>query len=106
MIPMATQFNTLYDLNLNESWNLVLSCKNCNSFANKSDRMPKKKFIERPSKRNEYFIESTHPLRENIIRIADNILKKRQDFVQKRFEFVTEKRPAIWVPKEILGTPF
>ena len=44
--------------------------------------MPKKKFIERPSKRNEYFIESTHPLQENIIRIAGNILKKRQDFVQ------------------------
>lgn len=53
---------------LNGIWNLVLACKNCNRGKNgKSDRVPALKYLERLHTRNEFLINSHHPLRETLM---------------------------------------
>ncbi|MEM5014620.1 HNH endonuclease domain-containing protein [Niallia taxi] len=55
-------------INLNGVWNLVLTCKSCNRGTNgKFARVPTIKLLERLHKRNSFFIESHHPLRETLI---------------------------------------
>ncbi|WP_238457936.1 HNH endonuclease domain-containing protein [Alkalihalobacterium alkalinitrilicum] len=55
-------------LNLNGVWNLVLACKNCNrGLSGKFAKVPSIKLLERLHKRNTFFIESHHPLRETLI---------------------------------------
>lgn len=55
-------------INLNGIWNLVLSCRECNrGHGGKFERIPKVKYLERLSKRNEFLISSHHPLRETLI---------------------------------------
>lgn len=69
VIPMSIQYGSSYDLQLNEVWNLVLACKECNRWeqGGKAGQLPQQNFILRLYHRNEYFIESNHPLKENII---------------------------------------
>lgn len=56
------------NVNLNGVWNLVLSCRECNrGQGGKFERIPKVKYLERLSKRNEFLISSHHPLRETIM---------------------------------------
>ena len=108
LIPMSIQYESRYDLQLNNPWNLVLACKTCNRWESggKAGNMPVKKFIDALYKRNEYFIESAHPLRENIILKTGNTPFKRQDFLLKRFEFAGQTHPPKWMPKNILGNEF
>lgn len=108
VIPMSIQFETAYDLQLNEAWNLVLACKACNRWESggKGKNMPMFKYIEGLYRRNEYFVESAHPLKENIIRRTGKTPLQRRDFLQKRFDYACEIRKASWEPKEILGTSF
>ncbi|WP_200235215.1 hypothetical protein [Advenella mandrilli] len=62
------QFGSMYDLQLNEVWNLVLACKECNRWQDggKASNLPQKKFLDRLHHRNEYLIESNHPLKETL----------------------------------------
>ena len=49
-------------------WNLVLACQNCNrGIGGKSDRVPTLRLLERLNRRNEFLIESHHPLRETLM---------------------------------------
>ena len=49
-------------------WNLVLACQRCNrGVGGKSARVPTIKLLERLSARNEFLIDSHHPLRETLI---------------------------------------
>ena len=49
-------------------WNLVLSCPRCNRGSNgKSNRVPSLRLLERLNTRNEFLIESHHPLRETLM---------------------------------------
>ncbi len=58
--------NKLYhQSNINGVWNLVLSCQGCNR--SKSAKVPNNQYLIRLSKRNEFFIDSHHPLRETLI---------------------------------------
>lgn len=108
VIPMSIQYGSTYDLQLNEAWNLVLACQSCNRWESdgKAGNMPVYKFIESLYKRNEYFIESAHPLKENIIRRTGKTPNQRKDFLQKRFDYACTIRKASWQPKEILGVSF
>ncbi len=56
------------DLNIHGVWNLVLACSSCNRGENgKFTRVPSLKYLYRLHKRNEFLIESHHPLRETLI---------------------------------------
>lgn len=48
-------------------WNLVLACRDCNSWQSKSDQPPHARYVERLHRRNEYLIESEPPLRPTIV---------------------------------------
>jgi hypothetical protein len=63
-------------------WNLVLSCPQCNRGAGgKSNRVPTLKLLERLSTRNEFLIESNHPLRQTLISQTGNSEDRRREFL-------------------------
>lgn len=56
------------EVNLNGIWNLVLTCRHCNRGEDgKSAKVPAVKYLERLHARNEFLINSHHPLRETLI---------------------------------------
>ncbi|WP_426273541.1 HNH endonuclease [Exiguobacterium sp. R-17] len=59
---------TEFEEDLNGVWNLVLACHSCNRGSNgKFARIPSLEYLERLHRRNEFFIESHHPLRETLL---------------------------------------
>jgi HNH endonuclease len=100
-IPLSIQYNSQYDLDLNGVWNLVLTCVECNrGEANgKFARLPQSHLLERLNKRNEYLIESNHPLKETLIKKTGKNPKIRRNYLESQFDFAkTIKRPE-WAPK-------
>ena len=64
-------------------WNLVLAHALCNQ--NKSDQMPKGKFIERLIARNEDVMHSDLPLKEHLKLVAGDSAKKRREQVEQAY---------------------
>jgi hypothetical protein len=63
-------------------WNLVLACRNCNRGVDgKFHRVPTVDLLERLSSRNEYLINSNHPLRETIIAQSGDSTERRRSFL-------------------------
>jgi len=72
------------NVNLDGVWNLVLACKTCNrGEKGKFAKIPTHKYLERLNKRNEFLIESHHPLRETLMQQTGKTAKERQSFLQK-----------------------
>lgn len=70
-------------INLNGVWNLVLACKECNrGKEGKFARIPEIRFLERLHKRNEFFIESHHPLNETLKNQTGKTTSTRIAFLQ------------------------
>lgn len=67
-----------------EIWNLVLAHGFCNE--QKSDYLPSVIYIEKLIKRNEFFIESNHPIKEKLISQLGNTPKKRRETILQIFE--------------------
>lgn len=57
--------HTVEEANINGTWNLVLADPKINN--DKSSRVPHRRYLERLYNRNEFYIESKHPLAETII---------------------------------------
>lgn len=75
---------------LNGVANLVLACTNCNrgvdgKFAN----LPSIPLLERLYNRNEYLINSHHPLRETLIAQTGNTGEKRKTYLQDAYNCTT-----------------
>jgi 5-methylcytosine-specific restriction endonuclease McrA len=65
-------------------WNLVLACSDCNrGEGGKFARMPKLGLLRRLKKRNDYLINSHHPLRETLIGQTGSTTEERDLFLQK-----------------------
>lgn len=65
---MLNQYQEFKQMNLNGVWNLVLACRDYNrGVSGKSARVPSIRYIERLHTRNQFYIESAHPLRETLI---------------------------------------
>lgn len=66
--------------------NLVLACTDCNRGANgKFHKLPSIPLLERLYNRNEYLINSHHPLRETLIAQTGNTREKRRDYLQQAY---------------------
>ena len=94
---------------INQIWNLILSCKTCNRGEDgKFERIPDISFLELLNKRNNYYAESPHPLRETIINQTGDTSDKRRQFLQKAFNNAVEILPAKqkWTPPYQHGATF
>ena len=89
-------------INIDQIWNLVLSCKTCNRGSlGKFERIPDIIFLEKLNIRNNFYIESHHPLRETIINQTGKSYKDRISFLQNFYINSKNKIPSKigWKPK-------
>lgn len=107
-IPLSIQFNAVHDLELNGVWNLVLTCQDCNRGERngKFARLPHAQLLERLSKRNEYLIESNHPLKETIIMRTGKTAVARKEFLSRTFNYATSIKRPEWEPREYKDISF
>jgi 5-methylcytosine-specific restriction endonuclease McrA len=81
--PLAlTRFPEFAQINLNGVWNLVLACEDCNrGVGGKFMRVPTTRLLERLHCRNQFYIESHHPLRETLMNQIGKYEPLRRDFL-------------------------
>lgn len=79
---VLSRFSEFGQLNLNGVWNLVLACDECNrGVGGKSARVPVTRYLERLHSRNQFYIESAHPLRETLMNQTGQTENQRQAFL-------------------------
>ena len=90
--------------NLNGVWNLVLANKTVNG--SKLARIPDEKYLTRLYNRNEFYIESKHPLAETIINQTGSTKEKRRRFLQNQYFIAFGNSSQVkWKPEiELEGT--
>ena len=80
---ILTQFSEFAHLNLNGVWNLVLACEDCNrGVGGKFTQLPCTRYLERLHARNQFYIESHHPLRETLMNQTGQQEAQRRDFLR------------------------
>jgi CRISPR/Cas system Type II protein with McrA/HNH and RuvC-like nuclease domain len=84
-------------VNINGVWNLVLADSNVNS--NKSTRIPEIRFLERLFNRNEFYIESKHPLAETIVNQTGATKEARRNFLETQYNIALSHSIHKWKPQ-------
>jgi len=96
-------FHTNSGVNINGIWNLVLADSSIN--LNKKTKIPEKRFLERLFNRNEFYIESKHPLAETIINQTGQTKEKRRGFLEAQYNLALSMSIHQWKPAiELKGT--
>ena len=86
-------------LDLDDVWNLVLACSNCNrGVAGKFDRLAHGDFLQRLWERNDRLINSQHPLRESVIAATGRTPEKRTEFLRSVHNRAAEYARPDWRP--------
>lgn len=94
-------------VNLDGVWNLVLACKSCNRGDNgKFARVPAIRLLDRLHKRNNFFIESHHPLRETLILQIGKLERDRHSFLSKVDKMAINALIHRWQPVNELAPAF
>jgi hypothetical protein len=88
--------HTAEEANINGIWNLVLADPKINS--DKSARVPHRRYLERLYNRNEFYIESKHPLAETIINQTGKTKEKRRIFLQAQYNLALSNSIHEWEP--------
>ena len=90
-----------HGINLDGVWNLVLASSAAN--LSKSDRLPHRRFIEKLHARNEYYIESKHPLAETIMNHTGFTAAKRTAFMNRVLKVAlnAQGHTETWSPKDM-----
>ena len=83
---------------INGVWNLVLSCPTCNGSGEKGAKVPSPTLVARLSRRNEYLIESNHPLKETVILQTGKTKQARQTFLQDKLNIARNALHHVWHP--------
>jgi 5-methylcytosine-specific restriction endonuclease McrA len=92
-----SQYSEFMGLNLNGVWNLVLSCSACNrGVGGKSARVPTTRLLERLHTRNQFYIESNHPLRETLINQTGTSEPVRRNYLQQVHRDATTRLLHTW----------
>lgn len=89
--------------NLDHPWNLVLACQNCNrGAAGKFAHLPHGRYVNRLHRRNEYLIQSHHPLRESLIASTGASTQHRLKFLTNSLELAHgySAEPSGWTAPE------
>jgi len=82
--------------NINGVWNLVLADSKIN--LNKKAKIPEKRFLIRLFNRNEFYIESKHPLAETIINQTGSTKKSRRQFLETQYNLALSHSIQQWKP--------
>ena len=93
-----------FGANINGVWNLVLADKEINR--NKSACIPEKRFLQRLFNRNEFYIESKHPLAETIVNQTGKTKQKRMHFLNKQYQLALDSAIITWKPEIELNGNF
>lgn len=89
--------------NVNGVWNLVLADSAINN--DKRAHIPQRRFLERLYNRNEFYIESKHPLAETIINQTGITRRQRIQFLEKQYNLALGLGIHPWQPKiELAGS--
>ena len=89
--------------NVNGVWNLVLADNKIN--LNKKAKIPEKKFLLRLFNRNEFYIQSKHPLAETIINQTGSTKESRRRFLETQYNLALTYSIQQWKPEiELMGT--
>lgn len=78
----------------NDVWNLVLADSSCN--IQKVDSMPSWNFMEKLITRNEYFIDSSHPMKDEIIRCLGRTKNIRRNEVERQYKVARNYKGNYW----------
>lgn len=88
--------------NINGVWNLVLADSSVN--LDKKAKIPELRFLERLYNRNEFYIESKHPLAETIINQTGITKESRRKFLEFHYNLALSLSIHSWKPKyELIG---
>ena len=82
--------------NINGVWNLVLADSDINN--NKRAKIPQRKFLNRLYNRNEFYIQSKHPLSETIINQTGRTKEQRKRFLEKHYNLALSQSIHTWKP--------
>lgn len=82
--------------NINGVWNLVLADGSIN--LNKKTKIPEKRFLQRLFNRNEFYIESKHPLAETIINQTGVTKENRIRFLESQYNLAYSLSLQQWKP--------
>lgn len=89
--------------NINGVWNLVLADSKIN--VKKNAKIPELRFLHRLFNRNEFYIESKHPLAETIINQTGSTKELRRRFLEKQYNIALKHSIHLWKPEiELKGT--
>jgi hypothetical protein len=89
--------------NINGVWNLVLANSKVN--LHKKAKIPELRFLHRLFNRNEFYIESKHPLAETIINQTGSSKEIRRRFLEKQYNIALKYSIHQWKPEiEFKGT--
>lgn len=83
--------------NLDGVWNLVLAHGKVNG--QKGAQVPNRRFLSRLHARNEFFIDSNHPLGKTIVNQTGNTEQKRAAFLNKHYQIALDASIHEWEPK-------
>lgn len=83
--------------NLDGIWNLVLAHASEN--VAKGAKVPELRFLSRLHARNEFYIDSKHPLGETIVNQTGQTAKQRAAFLQKHYNIALTASIHQWAPK-------
>ena len=94
-------------VNLDGVWNLVLACPACNrGVEGKSARVPALELLGRLGRRNEFLIESHHPLRETLVAQTGATKPARREFLQGIYRTAKSLLIHTWRPGREHGPAF
>jgi hypothetical protein len=95
VLPFVLMLRGWRDGDLHQIWNFVLACYGCN--ATKRDRPPAAAWMHWLWTRNEYLIDSRHPLRETLIKQLGRNKTERYQTLSRRHTEATCQLPS-WRP--------
>lgn len=82
-------------------WNLVLACRPCNrGEGGKSANVPSARLVARLHERNNWLVDSHHPLRETILLQTGLNAQARASFLRDRQQTARDARVHEWEPRE------
>ncbi|MFM7112924.1 MAG: HNH endonuclease, partial [Planctomycetota bacterium] len=97
--PHALKAHGFYQA-LDGVWNLVLACHDCNRGPKgKFHKLPHSELLQRLHTRNNFLIESHHPLRETLIVQTGNSEPARRQYLQDSFRRAKELLIHEWKPE-------